>query len=138
MGSKASFSSGTSAYYSDGSTGTVCDSSSGTPSCYTGATPPTGLLSLINPAQVAGAIRSAEAAVTVNHSMERHYSQMSSCVAYMAGTQHVKYCLDQQGTLTFIRIPTGAFDLTAYTTTVSDSDVSVPAGATTRPAPTNS
>ena len=50
-GSKSSFSSGTSAYYSDGQTRTECDTSNGTPSCYTGAKPLTGLLSLISPTE---------------------------------------------------------------------------------------
>jgi hypothetical protein len=43
--------------------------------------------------------------------------------------------MNSQGIVTFIKIPEGAFDLTAYTTAVSAADVSVPANATFRPAP---
>ena len=47
----------------------------------------------------------------------------------------MKYCVDDEGILTYIKIPTGTFQLTAYTTAVSSTDVSVPAGATFAPAP---
>ena len=47
----------------------------------------------------------------------------------------MKYCINDQGILTYIRIPAGAFELTAYTTNVSDADVSVPANATLQSAP---
>ncbi len=139
QGAKTSFSTGTTAYYSDGATSTVCDSSNGTPSCSTGAKPLTGLLSLINPTQMSNAVLAATtSAVSVNHSTENHSGQSSSCVAYAVGLQRVKYCVNDQGVVTFIRIPTGTFELTAYTTNVSDAEVSVPAGAKFGPAPSAS
>jgi hypothetical protein len=130
-GSKSSFATGTTAYYSDGSSNTVCDTSSGTPACYAGAKPVAGLLSLISPTKVSSAIHAAAlAAVPVSHSTEHHSGQSSSCVAYSDAGQKVKYCINDQGILTFIKIPSGSFELSAYTTAVSPADVSVPAGAT--------
>jgi len=135
-GSKTSFSTGTTAYYSDGATNTVCDSSSGAPSCYTAATPLSGLLSLMNPAQESSAIQAANAAgLSVDYSTATHDGQLSSCISYSKAGQRVKYCINDHGILTYIKIPTGAFELTSYTTAVSDADVSVPANATIRPAP---
>jgi hypothetical protein len=133
-GSKSSFLTGTTAYYSDGSSNTVCDSSSGTPACYTGAKPLGGLLSLLSPTRVSSAIQAA-AAVSVSHTSEHHSGQPSSCIAYSDAGQRVKYCIDVQGIVTYIKIPNGAFELTAYTTAVSPGDVSVPAGATTLATP---
>jgi hypothetical protein len=133
-GSKSSFSTGTTAYYSDGAINTVCDSSSGTPACYNGAKPLSGLLSLISPTRVSSAIQAA-AAVSVSHSTEHHNGQASSCIAYLDAGQKVKYCIDGQGIVTYIKIPNGAFELSSYTTSVSPADVSVPAGATTLSTP---
>ena len=135
-GSKTSFLTGTTAYYSDGATNTVCDSSGAAPSCYTAATPLSGLLSLIDPAEESSAIQAANAAgVAVNYSTATHDGRLSSCISYSRAGQRVKYCIDDHGILTYIRIPTGAFELTAYTTDVSDADVSVPINATIGPAP---
>ncbi len=135
-GAQTSFTSGTTAYYSSGSANTVCDSSSGAPSCYTGAKPLAGLLSLISPTDVSSAIDAAAIASTsLNHSTERHSGQPSSCISYTQGTERVKYCLNDQGIVTYIKIPTGTFQLTTYTTSVSGADVSVPANAKFQPAP---
>ena len=135
-GSLSSFSTGTTAYYSVGSNSTVCDSSSGTPLCYTGAKPLAGLLSLISPTKVSSAIQAAAtAAVSVSHSTEHHSGQSSSCISYSDAGQNVKYCINDQGIVTYIKIPSGSFELTGYTTAVSTTDVSVPAGATMQSAP---
>jgi hypothetical protein len=136
VGSQSSFSTGTTAYYSVGSNSTVCDSSSGTPLCYTGAKPLAGLLSLISPTRVSSAIQAAAmAAVSVSHSTEHHSGQSSSCISYSDAGQNVKYCINDQGIVTYIKLPSGSFELTGYTTAVSTADVSVPGGATMRPAP---
>ncbi len=136
-GPKTSFSSGTTSYYSDGATNTVCDTSSGVPSCYTGAKPLTGLLSLIDPAQETSAIQAANAeGQAVGYSTATHDGQLSSCISYTKAGQRLKYCINDHGVVTYIKIPTGAFELTAYTTNVSDAEVSVPANATMVPAPT--
>jgi hypothetical protein len=135
-GSRSSFSTGTTAYYSNGASNTVCDSSSGAPACYRGAKPLAGLLSLISPTNVSGAIQAAAAAaLPVSHSTEHHSGQSSSCVAYFAAGQKVKYCINDQGIVTYIKIPSGSFELSGYTTVVSPADVSVPAGATTLSTP---
>ena len=106
------------------------------PSCYTGAQPLTGLLSLIDPAQESSAIQAANAeGLSVSYSTATHDGQLSSCVSYTKAGQRVKYCIDDHGILTYIRIPSGEFELTAYTTNVSDAEVSVPANATMVPAP---
>jgi len=135
-GAKTAFLTGTTSYYSEGASSIVCDSSSGVPLCYTGAKPLGGLLSLIDPARESSAIRAAAAAGSpVSYSEENHDGQLSSCISYANAGQHVKYCINDQGILTYIRIPAGAFELTAYTTNVSDADVSVPANATLQSAP---
>ena len=106
------------------------------PLCYTGAKPLGGLLSLISPAREASAIQAAASAGSpVGYSEETHDGQVSSCISYSDAGQHVKYCINDHGIMTYIRIPAGAFELTAYTTTVSDADVSAPANATMQPAP---
>ena len=135
-GSKTSFSTGTTSYYSDGATNTVCDSSGGVPLCYTGARPLSGLLSLLDPTEDSSAIQAANAeGLTVNYSTATHDGQLSSCISYSKAGQRLKYCIDDQGIVTYIKIPTGDFELTGYTTNVSDAAVSMPANATVRPAP---
>ncbi len=135
-GAKTAFLTGTTSYYSEGASNIVCDSSSGVPSCYTGAKPLGGLLSLIDPARESSAIQAAASAGSpVDYSEENHGGQLSSCISYSNAGQRVKYCINDQGILTYIRIPAGAFELTAYTTNVSDADVSVPANATIQPEP---
>ncbi len=135
-GLKSSFSTGTTSYYSDGATSTVCDTSSGAPSCYTGAKPLAGLLSLIDPSQESSAIQAANTeGLAVSYSSATHDGQLSSCISYTKAGQRLKYCIDDHGIVTYIRIPTGAFELTAYTTDVSDAQVSVPTNATMVPAP---
>jgi len=137
-GPQTSFSTGTTAYYSNGATNTVCDSSGAAPSCYTAATPLSGLLSIMSPTEEFSAIQAANAAgLSVNYSTATHDGQLSSCISYSKAGQRVKYCINDHGILTYIKIPTGAFELTAYTTDVSESDVSAPANATIRPAPSN-
>jgi hypothetical protein len=135
-GGQSSFTAGTTSYYSAGTADTVCDVSGGTPSCYTGAKPLSGLLSLISPAAVAGAIDTAATSSTsLNHSTEHHGGQLSSCISYTEQSQPVKYCLDDQGVVTYIKIPTAAFDLSAYSSSVTSADVSVPSDATLQPEP---
>lgn len=137
-GSQSSFSTGPTSYYANGSTTTICDSSSGRPICYV-SSPLTGLLSLVSPANEASAIQEAlVAGVRVTHSNERHDGEMSSCVAYAKSGQQVKYCTDDQGIVTFIKLPVGAFVLTSYSTNVSEADVSLPSGAEVVAAPGNS
>ena len=136
-GSKSSFTSGTTTFYSDGTTSTFCDNSQSPPTCTqtsgTGANPLAGLLTLFSPQGVSSAIQAAAAAaagVTVSHSSETHGGQASSCISYSRAGQGVKYCVNGDGVVTLIQTPTGSFELTSYTTSVSDSDVSVPAGVT--------
>jgi hypothetical protein len=136
MGSRSSISTGTTTFYSDGTSNTVCDTSSGTPSCYTGAQPLAGLLSPIDPAEASSAIQSVVASgVSVSYSTEHHDGLLSSCISYPNRGQHVKYCMNSQGVVIYLKIPTGAFQLTSYTTRVPDAYVSVPANATFHPAP---
>jgi hypothetical protein len=136
IGSRSSLSTGTTTFYSDGTANTVCDTSSGTPACYTGAQPLSGLLSPIDPAQASSTIRAVESSgAPVSYSTEHHDGLLSSCISYPNDGQHVKYCVDGQGVVIFLKIPTGAFELASYTTAVSEADVSVPADATYQPTP---
>jgi hypothetical protein len=136
-GSKSSFTSGTTTVYSEGTTSTICDNSNSPSTCTVssgGVNPLAGLFALFSPSGVASAIQAAAAAaagVTVSHSSETHGGQASQCVSYSRGGQGIKYCVNGDGVVTYIGTPSGTFELTSYTTSVSDADVSVPAGATT-------
>jgi len=131
-----SFATGATTYYSDGGASTLCDSAGGTVSCYTGAKPLTGVLALVNPSELAGGVRAASAhAVPMSLSSERHDGQPSTCVSYVTQGQRAKYCVDGAGVVTYLRIPSATFQLTGYTTAVTDAAVTVPPGATMRPSP---
>lgn len=133
QGSLRSLSTGTATYFVNGSSNTVC---SGTPpTCYTGAKPLTGVLAVIIPAQAAGAIRALVTDnVPVTLTSETRGGAMSSCIAYDDQGIPVKYCLDAQGYLTFVKVPGGSFVRTSFSTQVTTA-LSPPAGATYQPAP---
>jgi len=137
LGARMSFSGGGTAYYSNGTNNTVCDSTNSPTSCYTGAKPLTGVLALISPKAVANAVLQAQSAQasSVRHDDEHHDGLASTCLAYTLQLQRIKYCLDDQGVVTYIKIPRAAFVLTDYTTSVSAADVTTPPGAITRPTP---
>ena len=135
IGSRTSFVTGTTAFYTNGGANTVCDTSSGKPSCYTGAKPPTGLLSVVDPSQESQAVHAAAAAGTsVSYTVEHRGGQQSLCMAYSQSGQPVKYCIGSMGIVTYLKIPSGTFELTGYTTQVTNADVSVPGDATMLPA----
>jgi len=135
LGSKSALATGTTTYYTDAATNTVCDTSQSPPACYTGAAPLTGVLSLINPAAAASAIRSAtgESSAVTFQSEPDHVQ----CISYPLQSQTVQYCIDSAGLLTYVGSQIAAFHLTTHSTGVSDSEVSVPAGATLMPTPTS-
>lgn len=135
IGSRTSFVTGTTALYTNGAANTVCDTSSGRPSCYTGAQSPTGLLSVVDPSQESQAVHAAaNAGASVSYTTERRGGQQSLCMAYSQSGQPVKYCIGELGIVTYLKIPSGTFELTGYTTQVTSADVSVPANATILPA----
>jgi hypothetical protein len=135
IGSRSSFVTGTTALYTNGGSNTVCDTSSGRPSCYTGAQAPTGLLSVVDPTQESQAVHAAAAAGTsVSYTVEHRGGQQSLCMAYSQSGQPVKYCIGDVGVVTYLKIPSGTFELAGYTTQVTSADVSVPADATILPA----
>jgi hypothetical protein len=138
LGGRTSFSSGPTTFYSNGTTNTVCDNSGGRVTCYSGAQPLTGVLALVQPQAVAQAIRQAAStqATSVAYSAAKHDGLASSCVAYALQGQNVKYCLDGEGVVTFIRIVgTATFVLSSLTGSVPEAAVSVPPGAITSPSP---
>lgn len=125
-GVKSAFVAGATTYYTDGSTDTVCDDTSGTPVC-TGTTRPlTGVLSLVRPANMYAAI--GDLARSPDPVKPTTKSGLGECLAYTLQSEAVKYCVNSQGILSYIDTPYGIFRLTAFTTTVADSDVSVPGG----------
>lgn len=133
IGAESSFSTGDTTFYTDGAKNTVCSTSNGHLVCYTGAQPLNGVLSLISPAKASNSIRSVIAATTqVKYSKEPHGV---GCVSYSVEDQPVTYCINNQGIISYINTATGTFKLTAYTTNVALSQVSVPAGAVMEPEP---
>jgi hypothetical protein len=134
-GSLSALSTGTATYYVDGSSNTVC--TTGTPTtCYSGSKPLTGVLAVIIPAQAADAIRIVvEHDVPVTLTSESRGGALSSCIAYDDRGIPVKYCLDSQGYLTFVKVPGGSFVRTSFSTQVTTA-LSPPAGATYQPATT--
>jgi hypothetical protein len=136
LGAMTSFASGGTTDYSDGAQSTVCDAAGGTVSCDTGAKPLTGVLALVSPSELAGAVRAASAHdVPVKQSSEHHDGQLSTCVSYVTQGQRVKYCVNGAGIVTYMRIPSATFQITGYTTAVTAADVTVPPGATMLPSP---
>ncbi|MDE3086464.1 MAG: hypothetical protein KGJ77_06830 [Acidobacteriota bacterium] len=133
-GSSSSLSTGTATYFASGPSHTVCTVGS-PPTCYTGAKPLTGVLAVIIPAQAAAAFRALVANnVPVTLTSETRGGAMSSCIAYEDQGIPVKYCLDSQGYLTFVKVPGGSFVRTSFSTQVTTA-LSPPAGATYQPAP---
>lgn len=131
MGANSSFTAGSTGYYSIGASDTVCDNGNATPVCYTDAQPLQGVLSLVEPARASSAIRAAASGgASVTHTTESHGVQ---CLSYSLGGEQVKYCINRQGIVSYIGVPSGNFQLTQYTTDVSQADVSVPPNASTNP-----
>jgi hypothetical protein len=131
MGSRTAFSTGSTAYYRNGSADTVCDIGNTKPVCYTGAQPLQGVLSLVSPASTYAAIQAVVSGnVSVNHTTQDHGVQ---CLAYTFQSQSVKYCVDQQGIVSYIGIQGGNYKLTKFTADVSEASVSVPSNAVVNP-----
>jgi hypothetical protein len=130
LGSQSAFSTGSSTEYTSGSTSTVCDTSGPRPTCSTGGKPLSGLLSVLDPVSASAAVRAARAqGSSVKTSIEHQDNQISSCISYTQSGSHVKFCVNYQGVVDFIKIPNATFKLVGYTSAVTPADVSVPADA---------
>ena len=125
MGTRSAFSDGTSTYYSDAGFNTECDMNNGGPTCYTNRQPLSGVLSLISPIDVLAALQELDASGTqgVIHNTQRNGVQ---CLTYTLQGQAVKYCIRPTGIVSLLSTPDGSFRLTAYTTTVTEGDVTPP------------
>lgn len=131
MDGKSSFVAGSTGYYDNGTSNTVCDNGNATPVCYTNAQPLQGVLSLVEPARALGALQAVAArTASITHTSQPHDVQ---CVSYSLQGELVKYCINRQGIVTYVGVPSGDFKLSQYTTAVSDAEVSVPANALTNP-----
>ncbi len=135
-GTQSAFTTGSGSFYSNGTTDTFCGNSSGSLQCTqssgTGVNPLASLVDLFNPATVSAEIQAVAAAagVSVTQSNETHGGLSSQCYSYTKSGQASKACFSSSGILTYASSAGGSFELTSFTTNVSDSDVSIPAGAT--------
>jgi hypothetical protein len=124
----------------DTGTTTYYCSSSGAVSCFTASAqnPLAGLLNVFSPKAAISSLEAARSAVAgrvagydVSFTSQTFAGQPSSCVAVKASTGSAKYCITNSGVLAYES--TGAsqvFQLTSYSSSVSPSDFSLPAGAT--------
>jgi ABC-type oligopeptide transport system substrate-binding subunit len=83
------------------------------------------------------AVASKLAGVDVSFSSETFGGQDSSCVKVKSQGGEGKYCATKSGILAYSGTAESNFQLTSYSSDVSDSDFALPAGATTVTVPTS-
>jgi hypothetical protein len=142
---KTYFSSGESQLIDTGTTTYICTGSSGTPTCIaSGASNPlAGVLGLFNGATITTFLQTARAQAAahaagydLSYSDATYAGQPSKCVTATGPSGTSKYCVTDSGIIAYVSTPGGnVFELTDYTTSLSDSDFQLPAGATTQTLP---
>jgi len=133
--------------------GEVIGTGTSTDYCSTAGTPPTcfstgtsnplaGITQLFNPDNAATAIQSAEAAASahavgynVSYSTQSFASQSSDCATITSSSVTGKYCVTKGGVLAYSGTASDSFQLTSFSSSVSSSDFTLPAGATTQTLP---
>lgn len=142
---KSLFSTGDGSVISDGTTTYFCSGASSTPTCIssgTGANPLLGLTKIIDPSAVLAFFQSAQqsaaahvAGLSVTFSNQTFAGQDSTCASVTGAAQPTgaKYCVTGGGIIAYIGSPASSFALTSYSSSVPDSDFTVPASATTVP-----
>lgn len=138
---KSYFASSDGSVIDTGSTTYFCSTSSGQQTCIStsgGQNPLAGLLQLFSPATAVTALQQAEtevaahvAGVDVSFSSQTFAGQDSTCVTVNASGQSGKYCVAKSsGILTYEGTGSNSFELTSFSSSVTDSDFAPPAGAT--------
>jgi hypothetical protein len=143
---KTYFTSGDSQLIDTGTTTYICSGSSGTPTCIASSgssNPLAGVLGLFNGATITTFLQTARAQAaahaagyTLSYSDATYAGQPSKCVTATGPSGTSKYCVTDSGIIAYVSTPGGnVFELTDYTTSLSDSDFQLPAGATTQTLP---
>jgi hypothetical protein len=118
-----------------------CSTGSAQVTCVTGGTgsanPLAGITQLFSPESAVAALQTAQAQLAakaqgydVSFSNENFAGVGAKCVTVSASGQTGKYCVTKDGILAFAGTAAQNFQLSSYSTSVSDSDFSLPAGAT--------
>jgi len=140
---KTNFSSGGGQVINDGKTTYYCSTSSGAPQCFASSTssnPLGAVFGLFSGAAVTTFLQTARAQAAAHaagynltYSSATYAGQPSHCVQASGPQGSGRYCVTDSGIIAYVDSGSGGnvFELTGYTTNVSDSDFSLPAGATT-------
>lgn len=125
-------------------TATYYCSVQGTATCFSTGTsnPLAAITQLFNPDNAATAIQEAEAAAAahqvgynVSFSTESFAGVSADCATVSSSSVTGKYCVTKSGVLAYSGTSSVSFELTSYSTSVSDSDFTLPAGASTQSIP---
>jgi hypothetical protein len=137
---KTYFSSGSTQLIDTGSTSYVCTAEGGTTTCLaSGSTNPlAGVLGLFNGATITAFLQTARAQAAahaagydLSYSTASYAGQPSTCVTAKGPSGTSKYCVTDSGIIAYVSTPDGnVFELTDYSTDVSDAQFQLPAGAT--------
>jgi len=139
---KTYFSSGDGLVLNDGKTTYYCSTSNGSPQCFASSSssnPLGAVFGLFSGAAVTTFLQTARAQAAAHaagydltYSSATYAGQPSHCVQASGPQGSGKYCVTDSGIIAYVDSGSGnVFELTDYTTNVSDSDFSLPAGATT-------
>jgi hypothetical protein len=133
--------------------GEVIGTGTSTDYCSTAGTPPTcfstgtsdplaSITQLFNPENAATAIQAAQAAAAahsvgynVSYSTQSFAGQSSNCATITSSSVTGKYCVTKNGILAYSGTASDSFQLTSFSSSVSSSDFSLPAGATIQTLP---
>ncbi len=138
---KTVFKSGDGAVIGNGTTTYFCSATGAKPTCISGgsgsANPLAGITQLFNPESSLNAIRAAQAQLAakaqgynVSFSTQSFAGVDANCVTVTGAGQTGKYCVTKGGILAYAGTSADNFQLSSFSTSVSDSDFSLPAGAT--------
>ena len=125
----------------NGTTTYYCSTSGATDSCFTagtGSNPLASIATVFSPTSAITAMQTAESEVAahlqgynVSFSSASFAGQSSTCVTVSSQAQTGKYCVTKGGILAYSGANGSNFSLTSYSSSVSASDFSLPAGAQT-------
>lgn len=141
---KTLFKTGDAEVLGTGTTTYYCSVSGSQPTCLNAgnSNPLTAITQLFNPDNAATAIQAAQAQVAahqagynVSFSTETFAGASSDCATITSASVTGKYCVTKSGVLAYSGTGTANFQLTSYSTSVSDSDFALPAGASTQTIP---
>ena len=142
---KSYFASSGGSVINTGTTTYFCSTANGSESCISessSANPLAALVDLFSPAAAVTALQGFEsqvvahaAGVNVTYSTSSFAGQSANCVNVSHAGQSEKYCVTASGILAYAGVGPNSFQLTSYSTTVAQSDFSLPAGATVETLP---